>query len=56
MRKKTGRSELARKAHFLKAGPTEKTGRDAAKARRQKDRLEERESIKQPPREDSPEE
>ena len=41
MRRKLGRSELARTVHFRKAGPTEKQGRQRRKARRQKDRLEE---------------
>ena len=47
MRRKLGRNEIARKAHFLKAGPAEKTGRARRKARRQQDRLEERDAQRQ---------
>jgi hypothetical protein len=41
MRRKLGRNEVARKAHFLKSGLMEKSGRRRRKARRQQDRLEE---------------
>jgi hypothetical protein len=47
MRRKLGRNEIARKAHFLKGGPTEKTGRTRRKARRQGDRLEEKQALQQ---------
>jgi len=55
MRRKLGRSEVARKAHFLKAGPTEKQGRQRKKAIRQKDRLEEKRAIEQDPQQNQPE-
>jgi len=43
--RRTGRSEAARRAHFLKGGPTEKTGRCRRKERRQQDRAEERATL-----------
>lgn len=45
MRRKTGRNELARKVHFRKAGPTERTGREKTKELRRQDKLEERDSL-----------
>ena len=48
MRRKLGRNLIAREAHFRKAGPTEKTGRQKRKAVRQKDKLEEKQSMQQP--------
>ncbi len=47
-RKRLGRNELARETHFRKAGPTEKTGHERTKERRQQDRLEERDARQQP--------
>ncbi len=47
MRRKLGRNQIARVAHFKKAGPTEKTGRLRRKAVRQKDKLEEKQSLNQ---------
>jgi hypothetical protein len=44
MRRKLGRNEIARQAHFLKSGLMEKTGRRRRKARRQQDRLEEQQA------------
>jgi hypothetical protein len=55
MRRKLGRNEIARQAHFLKAGPTEKQGRQRKKAVRQKDRLEEKRVAEQDVREKDPE-
>ena len=45
MRRNTGRNELARDAHFRKAGPTEKTGREKIKEQRSQDKLEERDAL-----------
>ena len=45
MRRTTGRNELARDAHFRKAGPTEKTGREKIKEQRREDKLEERDAL-----------
>ena len=45
MRRKLGRSEMAREVHFRKAGPTEKTGREKIKEKRRLDKLDERRSL-----------
>ncbi len=52
-RRRLGRSELAREAHFRKAGPTEKTGHERIKERRQEDRLEERDALREQGDQDS---
>lgn len=47
MKKKTGRNLIAREAHFRKAGPTEKVGRDRAREIRRQDHLEEAEALRE---------
>ena len=47
-KRKRGRNELAREAHFRKAGPTEKTGRELRKEQRQQDRLDEKQALQEP--------
>lgn len=46
-RKNTGRNELARQAHFRKAGPTEKVDDDRIKEQRQQDKLDERQALRE---------
>lgn len=47
MNRRLGRNEIARDAHFRKAGPTEKTGHDKIKETRQADKLEEQEALRE---------
>ena len=51
-KKKLGRNLIARAAHFLPAGPTERTGRRKTKERRRQDRLDERKALTEPIKED----